>query len=67
MSTPREARPYGRRAAAVLLWGALLAAYFLFPGHRVLGTTEVLVYAGLLVVLLVVRVVRNGPRSLVWA
>lgn len=43
----------------------LAAVHFLMVGK--VYTTEVLVYAGILLALLVVRVIRNGPRSLVWA
>jgi sulfoxide reductase heme-binding subunit YedZ len=43
----------------------LAAVHFLMVGK--VYTTEVLVYAGILAVLLVVRVIRNGPQSLIWA
>lgn len=43
----------------------LAAVHFLMVGK--VYTTEVLVYAGILVALLLARAIRNGPRSLVWA
>ena len=43
----------------------LAMVHFLMVGK--VYTTEVLIYAGLLVALLAVRLVRNGPKSLVWA
>ena len=42
----------------------LAAAHFLMVGK--VYTTEVLIYAGILAGLLVVRGVRNGPQSLIW-
>ena len=43
----------------------LAAVHFLMVGK--VYTTEVLVYAGILFALLAARVIRNGPRSLIWA
>jgi sulfoxide reductase heme-binding subunit YedZ len=43
----------------------LAMVHFLMVGK--VYTTEVLIYAGLLIALLAVRLVRNGPLSLVWA
>lgn len=44
---------------------ALAMTHFLMIGK--VYTAEVLTYAALLVILLAVRLVRNGPKSLVWA
>ena len=59
------AKNWNRLHKVAYLATGLAMVHFLMVGK--VYTTEVLVYAGLLVVLLVVRVVRNGPRSLVWA
>ena len=43
----------------------LAVIHFLMVGK--VYTAEMLIYAGIVAVLLAVRLVRNGPRSLVWA
>lgn len=43
----------------------LAVIHFLMVGK--VYTSEMLIYAGIVAVLLAVRLVRNGPRSLVWA
>ena len=58
------AKNWNRLHKVAYLATGLAMVHFLMVGK--VYTTEVLVYAGLLVVLLAVRVVRNGPRSLVW-
>lgn len=43
----------------------LAAVHFLMVGK--VYTAEVLIYAAILGALLVIRILRNGPRSLIWA